>query len=138
MACRDGSSRDLPGGAFFGILDHDSHSSKFVADAIGLLEILSGARSITRRDRCVHNLAVHRNSFWITFEILSPGLAQQSEHHCRRLEFFLDVQLQPSNRSDAAGRDRMKACDRACCIKVVTQKSRKAFVDLSSRLRIVA
>src|SRR6185437_6324883 len=36
-----GSSRDLPGGALFGILDHDAHRCELVADAIGLLEVLS-------------------------------------------------------------------------------------------------
>src|SRR5690242_5062836 len=41
---RPGSSRDLPGGAVLGILEHDAHGGEFVADAVGLLEILRLAR----------------------------------------------------------------------------------------------
>src|SRR5579864_9435112 len=52
------SSRDLPGGAVFGILDHHSHRRKFVADAIGFLEILARARSGARRDQICNLLCI--------------------------------------------------------------------------------
>src|SRR5579883_940248 len=38
------SSRDLPGRSFFGILDHDPHRRKLIADTIGFLEVLAGPR----------------------------------------------------------------------------------------------
>src|SRR5581483_6784871 len=54
------SSRDLPGGAILGILQHDPHSGEFVADAIGLLEVLSLARGIARVDQAGHLTFVDR------------------------------------------------------------------------------
>src|SRR5262249_25011520 len=44
------SSRDLPGGAVLGILEHDTHGGEFVADAIGLLEVLRLAGGIAGFD----------------------------------------------------------------------------------------
>ena len=40
---RAGSSRDLPGGAFFGVLDDNAHRRELIADPVGFLEILSRA-----------------------------------------------------------------------------------------------
>src|SRR5262249_18987542 len=37
------SSRNLPGGAVFGVLHHDAHGGKLIADAIGFFEVFSGA-----------------------------------------------------------------------------------------------
>src|SRR5581483_258264 len=50
-AYRDGSSRDLPGGAILGILDCDSHGCEFVADAVRFLEILAHTRGGTLCDQ---------------------------------------------------------------------------------------
>src|SRR5262249_50309545 len=40
--------RNLPGGAVFGILHHDAHGGKLIADAIGFFEVFSGASSRPR------------------------------------------------------------------------------------------
>src|SRR5262249_45988678 len=45
------SSRDLPRGAVLGVLEHDAHCCKLIADAIGLFEILLLARNIARLDQ---------------------------------------------------------------------------------------
>ena len=41
LACASRSSRDLPGGAVFGVFQHDAHLGEFIADAIGSLEVLA-------------------------------------------------------------------------------------------------
>src|SRR5499427_9221301 len=54
------SSRDLPGGAVLGVLEHHAHGSEFVADAVGFCEILGlacgGAGSDQRFDLILINL----------------------------------------------------------------------------------
>src|SRR5207302_10152813 len=47
------SSRDLPGGAVLGVLQHDAHGGKLIADAIGLFEVLFLASGIARCDQSV-------------------------------------------------------------------------------------
>ena len=37
------STRDLPGGAVLGVLEHDAHGEEFVADAVGFGEVLGFA-----------------------------------------------------------------------------------------------
>ena len=51
LAERGRSSRDLPGGAVLGVLQHDAHFGEFVADAVGFLEVLCLARRIARFDQ---------------------------------------------------------------------------------------
>src|SRR6185503_18269259 len=43
------SSRDLPGGAVLGVLEHDAHGGELVADAVGFFKILCLARCVTFR-----------------------------------------------------------------------------------------
>ena len=54
------SSRDLPGGAVLGILQHDAHGGEFVADAVGFLEVFGLARGIARGDQ-VRDLCSRRS-----------------------------------------------------------------------------
>src|SRR5579864_2998053 len=42
------SSRDLPGRALLGILDDDAHRGELIANTIGFLEVLAGARGGAR------------------------------------------------------------------------------------------
>src|SRR3954454_23926564 len=63
MAYRAYPSRDLPGGYRFSVrilavLDGDAHGGKFVADTIGLLEILSRARRCALRNQAVDLLRI--------------------------------------------------------------------------------
>ena len=58
MAYRVWSSRDLPGGhglsvGILAVLDGDAHRGKFVADAIGFLEVLSRARRRAIRNQAI-------------------------------------------------------------------------------------
>ena len=41
------SSRDLPGGAVLGVLEHHAHGGELVADAVGLGEVLGFAGGVT-------------------------------------------------------------------------------------------
>jgi hypothetical protein len=45
LACASSSSRDLPGGAILGVLEHDAHFGQLVADAVGFFKILGPAGS---------------------------------------------------------------------------------------------
>src|SRR5262249_3733279 len=48
------SSRDLPGGAVLGVLEHYAHGGEFIADAVRLGEVLHFASSRTRSDQCLN------------------------------------------------------------------------------------
>src|SRR5690348_2036226 len=44
------SSRDLPGGAVLGVLEHDAHGGELVADAVGFFEVFGSTSPLPRLD----------------------------------------------------------------------------------------
>src|SRR6266566_362649 len=50
------SSRNLPGGAVLGVLEHHAHGGEFVADTVGLSEVLYSTRFISCLYQCVDSL----------------------------------------------------------------------------------
>src|SRR6202012_4036369 len=75
------SSRNLPGGAFLGILDHDTHRRQLLSNTIGFLEVLARARGGPIRDQRIDSVLVHRDGLGLTFEVFTLRLAQQSEQN---------------------------------------------------------
>jgi hypothetical protein len=53
------SSGDLPGGAVLGVLEHHAHRGEFVADAIGLGEVLRRTSSCSSFNESIDSCMVH-------------------------------------------------------------------------------
>src|SRR5262249_27591613 len=79
MAYRAGSSRDLPGCAVPGILDRNPHRRELVADAIGLLEVLSRARCRTIGDQGIDALGIDPARLPLASLPLRRALGQEAQ-----------------------------------------------------------
>src|SRR5579859_7196297 len=107
-AARAHSSRDLPGGAFLGILDHDAHGSELVANAVGLLEILACASGGAIRNQCTNDAIIDDSRSWIASQVLLFRLSQQPNDVGGRLEGLLDIELSLPGSSCPTRRNRVQ------------------------------
>src|SRR3984885_13358276 len=72
-------SRDLPGGAFLGILDDNAHRREFIADAVGFLEVFSGAGSGAIRNQAIDLLGIDTAGLLLSTIPGRSALRQETE-----------------------------------------------------------
>ena len=107
------SSRDLPGGAVLGILEHDAHGGEFVADAVGFFEILCLARGVARFDQVRRILF----SSILPIDVRRGMLSMQLSEHSLDQQPQSNAQL--ASQSSASSDRALRAFGRLCSAQLV-------------------
>src|SRR5579883_1425727 len=121
------SSRNLPGGAVLGVLEHHAHGGEFVADAVGLGKVLCragyGPGLNEGVDSCVVNCTVNSLASRMPFQVSAASCFEQPQEFCRRLEPAFKFNLAKTGRRapNLAG-NRVKPRQRAWRVEIVAKR----------------